>query len=423
MKYETGVLLEKFERFLHGKSSIKENRQAFYILWIRRYLDFIKSADQMPPPQRLPAFLKHLRLQKEYADWQINQAMDSVQFYEHVFLTQCYGNNNNDMSKVAPPKSWNEAVTEVTDMIRLRHYSRSTERNYTYWAKQFATFVHPKQPAQVDTTDAKRFLTNLAIKKGVSASTQNQAFNALLFLFQHVLRSDYSNLSDTPRAKHKSKMPVVLSREEVAELFNCMDGICLLIARMIYGCGFRVLECMRLRVKDIDFYTGSITIRSGKGEKDRITMLPESLRSPLINHLSQVKSVYERNLKKGLANVILPDALAAKYPNAGTDWAWQWVFPARSHYADQNTGEIYRHHLHQSVIQKAVKEACRKSGIAKNATVHTLRHSFATHLLENGYDIRTVQELLGHKNVNTTMIYTHVLNKGPMGIRSPLDYL
>jgi integron integrase len=268
-----------------------------------------------------------------------------------------------------------------------------------------------------------RFLASLATDSRVSASTQNQALNALLFLYNEVMEKKIGLIQGVVRAKRPIRLPVVLTKDEVKRLLNCMSGTPWLMAMLLYGAGLRLMECCRLRVKDIDFSRNQIVVRAGKGDKDRYTMLPATVKEPLIKHLRAVKRQHDEDLKKGLGRVALPNALERKYPNAGKEWGWQWVFPASSHYTDRATGERRRHHTHESVIQKAVKEARLQASIPRPATCHTFRHSFATHLLEDGYDIRTVQELLGHREVSTTMIYTHVLNRGGRGVRSPVDTL
>jgi integron integrase len=257
----------------------------------------------------------------------------------------------------------------------------------------------------------------------VSASTQNQALNAILFLHREVLRREVAYIDGVVRAKRPHRLPGVLTRQEVKSILNVLDGSDWLIVMLLYGTGLRLMECLQLRVKDIDFTGNQIVVRAGKGDKDRLTMLPAAVKDALAKHLEAIKAQYRRDLERGLGRVALPNALDRKYPNAGKEWGWQWVFPATSHYTDRATVEQRRHHLHESVLQKAVKQAVHKARISKPATPHTFRHSFATHLLEDGYDIRTVQELLGHRDVSTTMIYTHVLNRGGRGVNSPADRL
>jgi integron integrase len=265
------------------------------------------------------------------------------------------------------------------------------------------------------------FLSSLAADAHVAASTQNQALAALLFLYQHVLDRQLDWLTDVVHAKRPARLPVVLSRDEVSAVLGCMRGTPHLMASLLYGAGLRVLECAQLRAKDLDFDRHELTVHDGKGRKDRVTMIPSRVEPPLRSHLVGVRAQHAADLAAGSGTVALPDALDRKYPAASRDWPWQWVFPATRHYVDGATGSRRRHHLHETVIQRAVKAAVRAARIPKHATAHTLRHSFATHLLEEGYDIRTIQELLGHHDVRTTMIYTHVLNRGPRGVRSPLD--
>lgn len=266
-----------------------------------------------------------------------------------------------------------------------------------------------------------KFLSSLAVEGNVAASTQNQALSALLFLYRDVLEQDLPWLDDVVRAKRPARLPVVLTRDEVRTLLLQMHGVPRLMAMLLYGAGLRLLECAHLRVKDVDFARNQLVVRSGKGDKDRVTMLPAVVKADLTRHLEAVKQQHEMDLRYGAGWVELPSALARKYPNAGREWPWQWVFPATRIYVERATGQRRRHHLHESVLQRAVREALMKAAIPKRASCHTFRHSFATHLLEDGHDIRTVQELLGHRDVNTTMIYTHVLNRGPAGVQSPAD--
>ncbi len=266
-----------------------------------------------------------------------------------------------------------------------------------------------------------RFLSSLAVDGKVAASTQNQALSALLFMYREVLELDLPWLDGIVRAKRPQRLPVVLTRDEVRTVLQPLKGVPRLMACLLYGAGLRLLECCELRVQDVDFAANQIVVRSGKGDKDRATMLPAAVKADLARHLGSVQTQHQRDLARGAGWVELPTALNRKYPNAGREWAWQWVFPATRFYVDRGTGQRRRHHLHESVLQRAVKDAVRQAGIPKRAGPHTLRHSFATHLLEDGKDIRTVQELLGHRDVSTTQIYTHVLNRGPAGVRSPLD--
>jgi integron integrase len=323
---------------------------------------------------------------------------------------------------LAPAASGGGILAEKVRLaLRTRHFSVHTEDAYLGWIRRF-TKEHAK-PEDAGEAEIGRFLSSLAVDGRVSASTQNQALAALLFLYREVLGKDISFIEGVVRAKHSVRVPVVLSGHEVAAILGRMAGTPRLMATILYGAGLRLLECCRLRVKDIDFDRNQIVVRAGKGDKDRLSMLPGAAREPLREHLAWVKRQHEDDLRRGLGKVELPGALGRKYPHADREWAWQWAFPATSHYTDAVTGERRRHHLHESVLQKAFKNARLASGVSKAAGCHTLRHSFATHLLENGYDIRTIQELLGHRNVSTTMIYTHVLNRGGLGVQSPADRL
>ena len=312
-------------------------------------------------------------------------------------------------------------LDRVREAIRSRHYSRRTEKAYVHWIRRFIFFHGKRHPAEMGAVQVTAFLTSLAVQGKVAASTQNQALSALLFLYREVLGVDLPWLEDVVRAKRPQYLPVVLTRDETRALLQQLNGVPRIMALLLYGAGLRLLECCRLRVKDVDFAANQIVIRDGKGRKDRVTMLPAAARTLLARHMDQVRAQHEADLRREAGWVELPGALLRKYPRAGREWAWQWVFPATRFYVDRLTGQRRRHHLHESVLQRAVKDAVRAAGIPKIATCHTLRHSFATHLLEDNHDIRTVQELLGHRDVSTTMIYTHVLNLGPAGVRSPAD--
>jgi integron integrase len=325
--------------------------------------------------------------------------------------------NANTPPAPTPPK----LLDQVRNKIRVKHYSIRTETQYLQWIKRFILFHGKRHPKDMGAAEVEAFLSHLAVEGNVSASTQNQALSALLFLYREVLAIELPWLDDVVRAKKPQRLPSVLNRAEVSLVLERMEGTYSLMARLLYGTGMRLMECCRLRVKDIDFGQREILIRDGKGAKDRVTMLPETLISDLQAHLVKRRRLYEDDLNKGMAEVFLPDALERKYPNAPNEWAWQYVFSSGSYSIDPRSGRERRHHIDEKLLQRAMKKAVTASGITKFATPHTLRHSFATHLLEGGYDIRTVQELLGHSDVSTTMIYTHVLNKGGRGVVSPLD--
>jgi integron integrase len=314
-------------------------------------------------------------------------------------------------------------MDEMRDALRARHYSRRTEQAYCLWVKRYIYFHNLRHPAEMTEPEINAFLTHLAVQEKVSASTQTQALSALLFLYRHVLFYELGDLGEVTRARTPKRLPVVLTRDEVRLVLGAMGGETQLMASLLYGCGLRLSECLELRVQDIDFGLGELTVRQGKGAKDRVTMLPQSLKPAVKDQLRAAKHVHDRDLADGWGRVELPHALDRKYPNASAEWRWQWAFPQATRWRDARTGLQGRHHMHPTVLQRAVREAARTAGITKRVSCHTLRHSFATHLLESGYDIRTIQELLGHQSVNTTMIYTHVLNKGGRGVRSPFDVL
>ncbi|MGH8453550.1 MAG: integron integrase [Nevskiales bacterium] len=312
-------------------------------------------------------------------------------------------------------------LDQVRAAMRLRHYSYRTEQSYLGWIKRYIYYHGKRHPVEMGEREVTAFLSHLASDRKVSASTQNQALSALLFLYGIVLDQKLDWLDNVVRAKRSSHVPTVLSREELHRLLTQLAGTHELIARLMYGTGLRLMESLRLRVGDMDRDYRQIIVRNGKGAKDRVTMLPESLIPLLAAHLEKVKSLHERDLAEGYGGVYLPFALARKYPRAEYEWLWQYVFPSINRSTDPFSGVIRRHHLDEKNYQRVIRQAARRAGLTKRVTSHTLRHCFATHLLEDGYDIRTVQELLGHADVSTTMIYTHVLNRGGRGVRSPLD--
>jgi integron integrase len=314
-------------------------------------------------------------------------------------------------------------LDRVRQAIRTLHYSRRTEKAYVYWVRRFILHYGVRHPDLMGADEIRAFLSHLAVTDRVSASTQNQALCALVFLYGRVLGKTLEPIDGIERAKLPKRLPVALTRGEVKAVLQSMSGTPQLVCWLLYGAGLRLVECLSLRVKDVDFERNELTIRDGKGAKDRVTMLPAACRRELLEHMERVRQLHAEDLARKQGWAPLPSALAQKYPNAGRDWRWQYVFPASSFYTDRHTGLQHRHHLHETVVQKAMAEAVRRAQLAKPATPHTLRHSFATHLLESGYDVRTIQELLGHSDVSTTMIYTHVLNRGGRGVRSPADAL
>mgnify|MGYP000063311107 CR=1 FL=1 len=312
-------------------------------------------------------------------------------------------------------------LDQVREAIRIKHYSYRTEESYVAWIRRFILFHHKRHPKDMGTAEITAFLSHLAIDEQVAASTQNQALSALLFLYRTVLKQELEGTIDALRAKRSSYLPTVLTKEEVLAVVSSLSGVYQLLVQVLYGSGLRLTESLQLRVKDIDFAQHQIAVRDAKGRENRVTMLPVSLVTPLQTHLQQVKRLWQQDLDRGYGSVYLPFALERKYGHAERDWVWQFVFPAERFSKDPRSGIVRRHHLHETGLQRALKQAVRAACLEKRVSCHTFRHCFATHLLQNGYDIRTVQELLGHKDVKTTMIYTHVLNRGGQGVRSPLD--
>ena len=309
----------------------------------------------------------------------------------------------------------------MANACRVKHLAYRTEQSYVAWVKRFILFHNKRHPREMGPTEVRAFLTHLAVNRRVSASTQNQALNAIVFMYRDVVRRDPGEFGAFERAKRPKRLPTVLTRDEVKRVLAHLEGTYGLMARLLYGTGMRLMECVRLRIKDVDFTRGTITVRSGKGDKDRTTMLPESIREELESHIERLRGLFAQDREANLRGVELPQAFEVKSPNAGISWAWQWVFPARDVSRDPRSGIVRRHHVLEDGLQRAMKRAVQLAKLSKPASCHTLRHSFATHLLESGTDIRTVQDLLGHSDVSTTQIYTHVMAKPGLGVRSPLD--
>jgi len=410
-------MLRNYEAFLTRKGTVKPQYIPYYLKWISDCYNFLHE----PLSNRLGIEQKNLFLShvaKLYEDWQVKQADTALRLYDY-FLSQTISPETGEAISVR--EKWQIIEERMRDALRLRHRSLSTEKTYLIWLRSFRTFVAEKQPEQLEGRDLQDFLSHLAVEKKVSPSTQNQALNAIVFLYRNVLDKNIEQELSAVRAKQRRRLPVVLTIKEIQSIFDQLSGTSKLLAMLIYGAGLRLQECLQLRVKDIDLEQSLLIIRSGKGDKDRRTVLPEALKNDLINHLSEIRSVYDQDRKEGITGVWLPGALEKKYPNAGKEWGWFWLFPSKSFSIDPRRNIVRRHHVHPSFLQKAFKVAVGKAGITKQASVHTLRHSFATHLLEKGYDIRTIQELLGHKNLQTTMIYTHIASKKVLGVKSPLD--
>jgi len=425
-------LLPDFQKYIAQRNLAPENQIHFYAYWVSKFLRFSNSKQDKPLDLRIQKFLNSLKKDKNLQDWQFAQADNAVKLYIHHFLPESGGvaklsPNSQTIAENKFPK--NKVVQEkIRETLRIKHYAYSTERAYINWFQRFHAYLTDVKNKDwetrgADEADVRDFLSHLAIKRRVSSSTQNQAFNALLFLFREVLKIDLHDLSKTVRAKRGPKLPAVLTQNEVRSLLEHLKGKGLLLVHILYGTGMRLMEVAGLRVQDIDFGANSIIVRASKGDKDRMTVLPDAVKNQLQEHLASTKKIHEQDLSKGFGEVYLPGALDKKYPNAAREWRWQYVFPSMTLSVDPRSGKVRRHHISPSTIQKIVADAVRKAGIPKHATVHTLRHSFATHLLMNGVNIREVQELLGHKNIETTMIYTHVLRNISKAPKSPLDTL
>ena len=409
--------LEAFERAAR-LSGIPEEKITWHVRWVRRFSAFLKGKP-LHAAERYDAeaFIATLATSSRTEPWQIRQATDSVK----LLLTAVLGKAWIDPRTVPQGHSLDDRLGPLRIACRARQYSPRTESAYELWVKRFLVHQATRAVGLPDTDAVKTFLERLVITDRVAASTQAQALNALAFWFAEVLGTDLGDLGDFEKSKRPKVLPVVLTRHEVRQLLATLDGDCGLMAGLLYGAGLRLMELVQLRVKDVDLETRQIVVRRGKGQKDRLTILPERYRSPYAAHLEGVRRTWEGDLARGYAGSTFPPGLEHKYPNAPREWPWQYVFPASRLCVEQQTGKTRRHHLDETVLQRAVKAAARRAGIVKPATCHTLRHSFATHLLESGADIRTVQELLGHSDVSTTMIYTHVLNRPGLAVRSPAD--
>ena len=427
-------------------SGVPAKNAEWYVKWADKFAVATKGK---PIRERSVAdirkFLFELSIQRSIHPWQVHQAEEALVFLYEGFLKLDLGLNtvrplvpwpgisnstlkapqqfkDRALSKTEEKARYGELYSRLRSAMRVRHYSIRTERAYAQWIGRLLSFYKDKPAESIDTDDIQRYLNYLADERKVAASTQNQALNAIVFFFKEVLKRDPGDFSDFVRAKQPLHVPEVLTRSEVERLLDAMSGVNQLMAGLLYGAGLRLMECIRLRVKDIDFDAGRLTIRDGKGRKDRITMLPERFQHLLKQQLEQAQALYESDLKKNVAGVYVWPGLNRKYPNAAKEWIWQYVFSSSRLSVDPRSHTTRRHHVHASSLQKAVKNAAAKAGLSKRVTCHTLRHSFATHLLENGCDIRTVQELMGHSNVATTMIYTHVLNRPGISVKSPADY-
>jgi integron integrase len=412
----------KYKQYLRDTIHIPQTHLPHYLRWVRQYLALFPR-DGKDRASNLEQFQK--QMSRNYGLWQVEQAVKAVRYY--WYFSDTGGKPSLKVSEV-PLDIRPEAealLHEARQVLRLRHCTYRTERTYLGWMRRFLHHHHHHAEGrhQIDANSLRTFLSYLAIEQRVSAATQQQAFNAILFLFRYVLDLKVDGLSETVRAGKPRRLPVVLSPGEVQRLLQHLPRPYRLMGMIIYGGGLRLSECMGLRVRDLDFDAEQIMVRRGKGQKDRATLLPRAIHPAVQNHIKEVQLLYRQDRREGKPGVPLPEALGRKYPSAGIEWGWFWLFPSPRLSIDPRTGKVYRHHLYPSTLQKKVTSAVRSMGLTKHATVHSLRHSFATHLIEAGYDIRTVQELLGHENINTTMVYTHVAVRNKRGIISPLERL
>ena len=403
-----------YKEYLQNKAQIQVNRLPFFEQWITRYHQYLSNN----PNGSLTGFERSLL--SGYKDWQINQAVDAVKHYNYFINTY---QSSPPLKQKTSENSWKDAKDQMRQILRLKHRSYQTEKTYMQWIDKFKALNLSKNISDIEETDIKSYLTYLAVEKKVSLSTQNQAFNALLFFSRNVLELQIANLQDTIRSKIPARLPVVLNQREISSILGFLNPVYRLMASLIYGGGLRIEECLSLRIKDLDFEKPSLTVINGKGGKDRITLLPTSIIPKLKDHLISVKNIYQKDRKSENPGVTIPPALVRKYPQSPYDWNWFWVFPSGNFSENPLTNQQNRYHIHPSGLQRAFHSAVKQTVITKRATVHTLRHSFATHLLEAGYDIRTIQELLGHSSVQTTMIYTHVAGKNRLGVISPAESL
>ena len=424
------VDLEQVASYWKTRKLVDDIRLPHYVRWLSRFLAGPGGNDKLSPADAQRVFIDELERYGSIPDWQARQAARAIELYQKHYLR--YRAELNDAPQEAAsggvpmsaqtPTTLDAAIVEIQRLLRIRHYALRTEQTYLSWLAQYHNFVLKSGlPWQAPDT-ARSFLGHLALRRGVAASTQNQAFSAILFLLREVLGCDTANL-DSVRARRGYRLPTVLSEGETAKVLSLVDGTAGLMLRLIYGGGLRVSECTRLRVKDLDFDQGLISVREGKGNKDRTTLLPRSLTACLQAHLARVKALHDQDVAQGHGDAALPDALAVKYPKAPFEWGWQYVFPAKERSIDPRSGAVRRHHVAEQVLQRVMHEAVIRAAIVKPAHVHTLRHSFATHLLMHGVNIRQVQEYLGHKSVETTMIYTHVIRGFDSTAVSPLDAL
>lgn len=416
--------MKKFGEFLLENNLVTEKCIPYYERWMNQFMFLCNYKNENICTESVSDYIQSLDQDENIADWQVKQAGDAILLFVQKYLKmelkskraeeEGYEINSND---------WEGVFETLKTSIRLRHYSYRTEQTYFSWIRRFKNFTNDCKPQELNSAHVKDFLTDLALRGHVASSTQDQAFNSLLFLYRNALSTELDELNSVVRAKRNRHIPVVFTKEEIKRLFACINGENLLMVQLLYGCGLRISECLRLRVQDVNLESGILTVRSGKGDKDRTTVLPDGVKLSLLEQLNRRKDEHLLDLQNGYGEVHMPNALAKKYPNASKEFGWQWVFPADKVSVDPRSKKIMKHHNSGKTLRRSLTEALKAAEIAKHASCHTLRHSFATHLLENGTDIRTIQELLGHHDVKTTQIYTHVAKKEFSGIKSPLDML
>lgn len=406
----------KYIDYLKEIKQIPDKKLVYYNNWLSKYLDYAKinNIDYLNP-KNINIFLNEFS--KNYEQWQLDQAKEAIGLF--YFFKKKYENTTINNKKYI--KQWLFIQNEIIRLLRLKQRSLKTEKSYLSWIKRFSIFLDYPNPEELSENDIERFLSHLVIERNVAQSTQNQAFNAIIFLYKNLLNKEISGLNRLIKSKKRKNLPVVFSKDEIKRLIYNSEGLIKLIISLMYGSGIRLQECLNLRIKDIDFERNTISILAAKGDKDRQTLLAQEIKPDLRDHINSIKKFFSKDREDNINGVWLPNAIERKYPNAAKEWKWFWLFPSESLSIDPQTNIVRRHHFHPSTLQRAFKKTLNKAEIIKQASFHTLRHSFATHLLENSYDIRTVQELLGHSNLQTTMIYTHIAKKNLLGVKSPFD--
>lgn len=411
--------IEEYKTFIVDKKGISPNRVKFYADWVRKFLRQFHNRSENISENDIHAYIQKIEMWPNICQWQIQQADHAIRLFIKDFSSVPI-EGSLDAQKIS---DWSELEELMRRRIRLRHYVASTERAYMGWFKRFRIYVKHNNPSMLKEDDVERYLSSLALDKAVAGSTQNQAFNALLFLYREILGIDIGDMSKVVRSKKPQRLPVIFTKEELVPFFAQFEGTYKLMFQLIYGCGLRGIECVRLRIADVDFDNNRLIIRSAKGDKDRITILLPELAVKLKEHIERVKILHQQDLKQGYGEVYMPYALERKYINANKEINWQYVFPSQKLSIDPRSGKVRRHHLLKGTLQRTFKKGADALELAKHVTMHSLRHSFATHLMEDGYDVRTIQDLLGHKDIKTTMIYTHVMVDRFKNVRSPLSGL